>query len=64
MPKYVLSLLVKPKLKNLLSVLRYRLPRFRGKGQNQRVATFGRHKLIEINFDLWSIQKQEQDLII
>ena len=40
MPKYVLSLLVKPKLKNLLSVLRYRVPRFRSKGQNQRVATF------------------------
>ena len=38
MPKYVLSLLVKPKLKYLLSVLRYRLPRFRGKRQNQRVA--------------------------
>ena len=36
----VLSLLVKPKLKNLLSVLRYRLPCFRGKGQSQRVATF------------------------
>ena len=33
MPKYVLSLLVKPKLKHLLSVLRYRLPRFRIKGQ-------------------------------
>ena len=32
--QYVLSLLVKHKLKNLLSVLRYRLPRFRGKGQN------------------------------
>ena len=43
MPKYVLSLLVKPKLKNLLSVLRYRLPRFRSKRQNQRVATFWRH---------------------
>ena len=28
MPKYVLSLLVKPKLKNLLSVLRYRLDFF------------------------------------
>ena len=41
MPNYVLSLLVKPKLKNLLSILRYRLPRFRGKGQNQRVVTFG-----------------------
>ena len=48
MPKYVLSLLVKPKLKNLLSVLRYRLPQLRGKGQNQRVATFWRHKSIEI----------------
>ena len=35
MPKYVLSLLVKPKLKNLLSVLRNRLPRFKIKGQNQ-----------------------------
>ena len=49
MPKYVLSLLVKPKLKNLLSVLRYRLPRFIGKRQNQRVATFWHHKLIEID---------------
>ena len=49
MPKYVLSLLVNPKLKNLLSVLRYRLPRFRGKGQNQRIATFWRHKSIEID---------------
>ena len=49
MPKYVLSLLVKPKLKNLLSVLLYRLPRFRGKGQNQHVATFWRHKSIEID---------------
>ena len=36
MPKYVLSVLVKPKLKNLLSVLRYRLHRFRSKGQNQQ----------------------------
>ena len=44
MLKYVLSLLVKPKLKNIMSVLRYRLPRFRGKGQNQHVATFWRHK--------------------
>ena len=35
MPKYVLSLLVKPKLKNLLSVLCYRLSRFRGKAQNK-----------------------------
>ena len=49
MPKYVLSLLVKPKLKNILSVLRYRLFRFRGKEQNQRVASFLRHKSIEIN---------------
>ena len=43
-----------------LSVLRYRLPRFRGKGQNQR------HKSIEIirlNYKLVSM-KQEQDLII
>ena len=40
MPNNVHSLLVKPKLKNLLSVLHYKLPRFRGKGQNQRVATF------------------------
>ena len=58
MPKYVLSLLVKPKLKNLLSGLRYRLPRFRGKGQNQRVATFWRHKSAEIdrlNYKLVSI---------
>ena len=58
MPKYILSLLVKPKLKNLLFVLRYRLPRFRGKGQNQRVATFWRHKSIEIdrfNYKLVSI---------
>ena len=47
MPKYVLSLQVNPKLKHLLSVLRYRLPRFRGKGQNQRVATFLRHKSID-----------------
>ena len=43
MSKYVLSLLVKPKLKNHLSVLRYRLPRFRGKGQYQR------HKSIKID---------------
>ena len=67
MQKYVFSLLVKPKLKNILSVLRYILPRFSGKGQNQRVATFRRHKLIEIdrlNYETWSIQKQEQDLII
>ena len=58
MPKYVLSLLVKPKLKNLLSVLRYRLLCFRGKGQNQRAATFWRHKSIEIdrlNYKLVSI---------
>ena len=49
MPKYVLSLLVKPKLKKkLLSVLRYGLPRFRIKGQNQRVTTFWRHTSIEI----------------
>ena len=40
MSKYILSLLVKPKLKNILSVLHYRLPRFRGRGQNQRVAIF------------------------
>ena len=49
MPKYALSLLVKPKLKNLLSVLHYKLPSFRGKGQNQHVATFWCHKSIEIN---------------
>ena len=58
MPKYVLSLLVKPKLKTLLSVLRYRLSRFRGKWQNLRVATFLRHKSIEIdrlNYQLVSI---------
>ena len=58
MPKYVLSLLVKRKLKTLLSVLRYRLPRFRGKRQNQRVATFWRHKSIEfdrLNYKLVSI---------
>ena len=58
MPKYVFSLLAKPKLKNPLSVLRYRLPRFRGKRQNQRVATFRRHKSIEIdrlNYRLVSI---------
>ena len=56
--KYVLSLLVKHKLKNLLSLLRYRLPRFRGKGQNQPVATFWRHKSIKIdrlNYKLVSI---------
>ena len=70
MRKYVLSILVKPKLKNRTSVLCYRLPRFRNKVQNQRVATFWRHKSIEIdrlNYKLvsimWSIQKQEQDLI-
>ena len=48
----------KPKLKNCLFVLRYRLPRFGGKGQNQRVATFWRHKSIEIdrlNYKLVSI---------
>ena len=58
MPKYVLSLLVKPKLKNLLSVLRYRLSRFRIRRQNQRVTTFWRHKSIEIvrlNYKLVSI---------
>ena len=49
--------------------MRYRLPRFRCKRQNQHVATFWRHKSIEIDrlnnkLDLWSIQKQEQDLII
>ena len=58
MPTYVLSLLVKPKLKIILSVLRYRLSRFRGEGQNQRVATFWRHKSIEIdrlNYKLVSI---------
>ena len=58
MPKYVLSVLVKPKSKNLLSVLRYRLPRLRGKRHNQRVATFWRHKSIEIdrlNYKLVSI---------
>ena len=38
-----------PKLKNLLSVLRYRLPRFRGNRQNQRVTTFWRHKSIKID---------------
>ena len=47
MPKYVFSLLVKPELKTLLSVLRYRLPRFRDKGQNQRIATFLGHKSID-----------------
>ena len=58
MPKYVHFLLVKPKLKILLSVRRYRLPRFRGKGQNQHVPTFWRHKSIEIdrlNYKLVSI---------
>ena len=58
MPKYVLSLLVKLKLKNLLSVYRYRLPRFRGKRQNQRVSTFWCNKSIEIdrlNYKLVSI---------
>ena len=40
MPKYVLSLLVKRKLKNLLSVLRYRLPQFRGRRQNQHIASY------------------------
>ena len=71
MSKYVLSLLVKLKLKNLLSVLRNRLPCFEGKVQNQCVATFWRHKSIEIDrlncklfFNLWSIQEQEPDLII
>ena len=50
MLKYFISLLVKPKLKkNLLSVLLYRLPRFIGKGQNQHIATFWRHKSIEID---------------
>ena len=48
MPKYVLSLQVKAKLKSLLSVLRYGLPRFRIKGQNQRVTTIWRLKSIEI----------------
>ena len=58
MPKYVLPLLVKPKLKDLLSVLHYRLPRFRGKGQNQCVATFWRHQSIEVDrlhYKLFSI---------
>ena len=45
----VLSLLVKPKLKNLLPVLRYRLPRLRGKGQNQHAATFWHHNSIKID---------------
>ena len=49
MPKYVLSLLVKSKFKNLLSVFCYRLSRFRDKGQNQRVATSWRYKSIEID---------------
>ena len=44
--KNMSSLYYKPKLKNLLSVLRYRLPRFRDKGHNQRVAAFC-HKLID-----------------
>ena len=30
----------KTQIKNLWSVLRHRLPRFRGKGQSQSVATF------------------------
>ena len=49
MPRYVLSLLVKPKLKSLLSMLHYRLPRFRDKGLNPCVATFWRHRSIEID---------------
>ena len=53
MPKYVLSLLVKPKLKSILSVLRYRLSYFRGKVQNQRVATFCRHKSIDETINLF-----------
>ena len=71
MPKYILSLLVKPNLKDLLSVFRYRLPRFRIKGQNQRASTFWRHKSIEIvrlNYKLVPIcgpfREQEQDFII
>ena len=38
--------------------MRYRLPSFRVEGQNQRVATFWRHKSIEIdrlNYKLVSI---------
>ena len=38
MPKYVLSLLVKPKFKNLLSGFPLQIARYRGKRQNQRVA--------------------------
>ena len=53
MPKYVLSLLVKSKLKNLFPVLCYRLPHFRGKGQNQCVATFWRHKSIDKSINLF-----------
>ena len=48
MPKYVISLLVKPKLKNLFCFA-LQIAHFRGKSQNQRVATFWRHKLNEID---------------
>ena len=54
-----------------MCVTRYRLPRFRGSGKNQRVGTFWRHKSIknrsiiaQIDSDLWSIQKLEQYLMI
>ena len=43
--------------------LRYKFPRFRGKGQTQDDATIRSIKQHTF-FDLWSIQKQEQDLII
>ena len=48
----------KTKIKSLLSVLRYRLPRFRGKWQNQRVAAsdvINRSKSIDRTINLFRI---------
>ena len=45
--------------------MRYRFPRFRGEGQNQRFSTFGRHKstLTQNSPYFWSFQYLEQDLM-
>ena len=39
-------MVVKENLENLLSVLRYRLPRFSSKRQNQSDAIFWRHNVV------------------
>ena len=62
MPKYVLSLLVKPKLKNLLSDCH--VLEVKGKINISLPSDINRWIKLSTCFDFWSIQKQEQDLII